>query len=262
MKVKHSVVGVVIALSMLMLSDTGALAQGGSPQWSSSNETHGCFATPLADTPFSAEAVTVWHPPANTGGAGLSAIARYYRDRDGRVRVDFVEGNSRERIIVTGGADSSVVYLLDTGARTAVKTGREHLAMIVGGGCANSFQLPLSMSRLVSFGGRAANDEQSLGKQSMAGMQVAGRRFSTELSKSYTGMAVDERWVSPELNLVVYNRREHFALGVVEYQLRNIKRTDPPAQLFDVPADYVETPWIGMSWEPPYFRDRMRAVVR
>jgi len=160
---------------------------------------------------------------------------------------------------VTDGADSPVVHLLDTGARTAIKTGREFLAMIVGGGCANSFQLPLSMNRLVGILGRAIDDEQPLGEQSMAGMQVTGTRFSTELSKSYMGMAVDERWVSPELNLVVYGRREHSELGVVEYQLKNISRTDPPAHLFNVPADYIETPWKCMAWEPPYSRETMRA---
>jgi hypothetical protein len=40
---------------------------------------------------------------------------------------------------------------------------------------------------------------------------------------------------------VVYSRIEDAAIGVVEYQVTRISRSDPRADLFEVPEDYVET---------------------
>lgn len=39
---------------------------------------------------------------------------------------------------------------------------------------------------------------------------------------------------------MVYSRIED-AIGVVEYQVTRISRSDPRADLFEVPEDYVET---------------------
>jgi hypothetical protein len=244
----------MIAVIMFLVSPTSALAQTASPkqeanQW---NRTPECIVAPVRDAPFSAEAVTVWLPSPNSGRAELQSIARYYRDRAGRVRVDFVGGMTPQRVIVTPDADSNVAYLLDTVARAAISGTRGLVAMIVGGGCFDDhFVLPLSMNRFVGFLGRRL-DEESLGEESMGGVRVTGTRFNTMLPASVTGMALGERWVSPELRLLVYSRREDSVVGVVEHQLRKISLTDPPAQLFDVPTDYVEATFSCMTWENPY----------
>jgi hypothetical protein len=53
----------------------------------------------------------------------------------------------------------------------------------------------------------------------------------------------DERWESPDLSLVVYSRYSDPRTGVIEYRLTNITRTEPAADLFQVPADYtIATP--------------------
>lgn len=246
-------IGSAIAVTILMVSPTRALAQAVSSErevapWNRRPE---CIATRVLDAPFSAEAVTAWHPPANSGKAELRSTARYYRDRAGRVRVEFVGGMTPDRVMITLDAGSRVAYLLDTVARTAMKMSRGSMAMIVGGGC-HRFVLPLSMNRVVSFGGSPL-DEESLGDRSMAGVQVTGTRFSTMLPANVTGMALGERWVSPELRLVIYSHREDSVVGVVEHQLGKISRTEPPAHLFEVPADYVEAAWpTCMMWENPY----------
>ena len=72
------------------------------------------------------------------------------------------------------------------------------------------------------------------------------------LPAGVTGMGRGERWVSSELQLVVYGRREDAAAGVVEHRLARITRTDPAAALFEVPADYVESAFPCLTWEPPY----------
>ena len=104
----------------------------------------------------------MWHPSPNSGRAELRSIARYYRDRAGRVRVDFVGGMTPQRVIVTPDADSPVANFLDTVARTAVKNSRQTLGLFVGGGCFyDHFVLPLSMNRFVAFLGTRL-DEESL----------------------------------------------------------------------------------------------------
>jgi len=52
--------------------------------------------------------------------------------------------------------------------------------------------------------------------------------------------------------MVVYSRTSDPRLGVIEYRLTNIRRTEPSATLFEVPSDYtivqsdVRDPWITL----------------
>ena len=45
---------------------------------------------------------------------------------------------------------------------------------------------------------------------------------------------VDERWESSDLQLLIYARHSNPLTGVVEYQLSNIRRAEPPSHLFRV----------------------------
>ncbi len=255
MTTMRCVMTAMIALTTLIVGSPGALAQAGSPDSAvPPTQRPDCIATPVFDAPFSAEAVTAWHPPATSGRPELRVTARYYRDRAGRVRVDFVEGMSQERVIITRGAESREAYELDTANRTAFKTVRGHVAHLVAGGCGDWFQVPVSMNRFVSFRGMPLHEE-SLGTRSVEGVQVLGTRFNTRPPLTFNGMMLPgERWVSPELKVVVYSRLEDSVVGVVDYQLRKISRTEPPADLFEVPTDYtVPTgPWGCWTWDNPY----------
>jgi hypothetical protein len=63
------------------------------------------------------------------------------------------------------------------------------------------------------------------------------------------GAQTEERWESPGLRVVVFARhvdvgdavaRNYPGRGVeIEYRLTNIVRAEPPAALFDIPANYV-----------------------
>ena len=46
---------------------------------------------------------------------------------------------------------------------------------------------------------------------------------------------VDERWESNDLQILIYARHSNPLTGVVEYQLSNITRAEPPSHLFRVP---------------------------
>jgi hypothetical protein len=52
---------------------------------------------------------------------------------------------------------------------------------------------------------------------------------------------VYERWYSKELQLTIMSRRADPRTGEQIYRLTNINRTDPPATMFQPPADYTVT---------------------
>ena len=205
--------------------------------------------------------MTTWHPPANSGRPELSVTARYYRDSAGRVRVDFVEGMGQQRVILTDAAGSRGAYELDTAKRIAFYAPRGHVAMLVGGGCGDRYQVPVSENRFHAVMGMPLK-EQSLGTGSIEGVEVAGTRHNTRTPVTFVGKQFPgERWVSPELKLVVYSRIEDSVVGVVGYQLRNISRSEPPAELFQLPTDYTVTfgPYGCWTWDFPAAPDFGRA---
>ena len=229
MRTMRAVRTAAIALLPLIIGSSGDLAQSASDLAAAPSERPDCIATPVLGAPFSADAVTTWHPPENSGRPELRVTARYYRDGAGRVRVDFVEGMDKERIIITGPAASREVYELDTATRTAFSTTRGHVAMVVAGGCGDWYHVPVAKNRFVAVMGMPLDDE-SLGTRSMGGVEVIGTRHNTRPPMTFDGVVLPgERWTSPELKLVVYSRIEDSVAGVVGYQLRNISRTEPPA---------------------------------
>jgi hypothetical protein len=225
---------------------------------------------PVLNAPFSADATTVWQPPASKGQAALRATARYYRDSAGRVRVEqrFVGHERAQQILLAPEVDGRTAYVLDAVARTVSSPVSRGLAqMMVGDGGYNQFLLPRSMKRFTVFfvtpdtvtsTGEPA--EETLGKATVEGVQVTGTRFATLLPNGLGGHGRAERWVSPELELVIYSRSEDAHFGILEYRLTNIRRSDPRTELFDVPQEYTEIPFeFPVTWEGPYTTRRTKA---
>lgn len=88
-----------------------------------------------------------------------------------------------------------------------------------------------------------ANTE-SLGKQTMEGIEVEGKRTVTTIPAGAIGNErpieiVSESWYSPELQTVIMSKRTDPTSGETNYRLTNIRRGDPDASLFQVPSDYT-----------------------
>lgn len=123
--------------------------------------------------------------------------------------------------------------------------------LTVGGG--DTFAVPLGWARFLVFHrghrfkervglGSDAIEEESLGSRQIEGVETTGRRITTTIPAGQWDndrpiQTVDERWESPELKMVVYSRQTNPRTGGVEYRLTNIRRTEPPADLFVLPAD-------------------------
>ncbi|HKB68661.1 MAG TPA: energy transducer TonB [Pyrinomonadaceae bacterium] len=84
---------------------------------------------------------------------------------------------------------------------------------------------------------------ESLGKQSIEGVEAEGTRRTVEIPAGEIGNErpieiVFERWYSPELQVVVMTKHSDPRFGETTYRLTNINRSEPAHDLFEVPGDY------------------------
>jgi hypothetical protein len=84
---------------------------------------------------------------------------------------------------------------------------------------------------------------ESLGTRSIEGVMAEGTRTTSTIPAGAIGNVmpievVSERWYSRELQMALLITRKDPRSGDSAYRLRNIVRTEPPADLFTVPADY------------------------
>lgn len=89
---------------------------------------------------------------------------------------------------------------------------------------------------------------ESLGTKMIEGVSAEGTRTTFEIPTGQIGntspiAVVSERWYSPELQLVVMSRHLDPLAGEHIFKLVNIRRSEPAADLFAVPAGFkVENP--------------------
>jgi hypothetical protein len=267
--------GVVLLFGLVAASAATGVGQERVPTEAVANPLVG---TAVFDAPFSADAITRVRQTLPDGTqVERVATARLYRDRAGRVRVEQTivgrNGSAADRQIrVTVWSPlliasdemlgrnppdaSGLVYWLDDATRTARRGPRFAAAITVGG--RDTFALPLGGVRFLVFDrdnrsmgvGRfddAAIERASLGRQRVEGIDAVGYRVTRTIPLWQAGNdrpieLVDEGWESPELKLVISSSSIDPRTGVVEYRLTNIKRTEQPSVLFELPADYTFAP--------------------
>lgn len=84
---------------------------------------------------------------------------------------------------------------------------------------------------------------ESLGRQNMEGVMVDGTRETATVPAGEIGndrpiVTVTERWYSPELQMVIYSKTTDPQFGETVYRVTNLRRGEPNADLFKVPADF------------------------
>ena len=85
---------------------------------------------------------------------------------------------------------------------------------------------------------------ESLGERSVEGVIAQGKRYTSALAAGTIGNdrpieVVAERWYSKELQGTVMMRISDPRKGEAVFRLVNIRLEDPPASLFEIPADYT-----------------------
>ena len=84
----------------------------------------------------------------------------------------------------------------------------------------------------------------SLGTQTIGGVSAQGTRYTRTIPVGEIGntkpiVIVNERWYSPDLQMVVMTKRSDPRSGDTTFQMTDIQRGEPAASVFQVPADYT-----------------------
>jgi hypothetical protein len=232
---------------------------------------------PVLAAPFSADATITVHATLGDGTRfDQSTTDRYFRDSAGRVRIErqmnglpapSTIAERHIRTVIAPEPSSGGVFTLDAQTRTARAAPRSLVAMTTGGN--RQFSVPVGGVRFLDF--RRAGDllsadpgafgdvrDEPLGTRRIAGVETTGRRITIVVPPGYQGYdqaieMVDERWESAELQLLIQSRHSD-SRSTIEYRLSNIRRTEPPVQLFEFPADYTvdvtsspKDPWMAFT---------------
>ena len=84
---------------------------------------------------------------------------------------------------------------------------------------------------------------EQLGTTFMEGVAVEGTRTTMTIPAGQIGNEqpihiVSERWMSPDLKVLVMSKQSDPRFGETTYRLTNLLRADPSPQLFEIPADF------------------------
>lgn len=224
---------------------------------------------PVLNEPFSAEAVTTWRPNEPSERSEWRASVRFYRDREGRVRVeqtfvDHADDRNPQRIIIASDPNGLTAFVIDSTARTVSEYDRPIARHTVGG--YGRLVLPMSMTRFVTFErpqlwrayDNVAGEDEPLGEKTILSIPATGIRAQITLPigafrRNQPIEILDERWISTELHLLLSSRTEDSAYGTLEHRVTRISRSDPPAELFEIPAGYLPiAPKYPVSFPNPY----------
>jgi hypothetical protein len=224
---------------------------------------------PVLNAPFSAEAVTTWRPNESSERSEWRVSVRFFRDREGRVRVeqtfvDHADDPNPQRIVVASDPNGPSAFAIDSSAHTVSEYPRPIARNTVGG--YGRLVLPLSMTRFVTFMrpqlwrayDAVAGEDEPLGQNTMLGISVTGTRAQITLpagsfTKNHPIQILDQRWISKELQVLMYSRTEDSEYGTLEHRVTRISLSDPPAELFEIPIGYLPiAPNYSVSFPNPY----------
>ncbi|MDM4766515.1 hypothetical protein [Pelomonas sp. SE-A7] len=102
---------------------------------------------------------------------------------------------------------------------------------------------PMVQLRALNLAPRGPGVASSLGTKDVEGVKANGEKTTWTVEAGKMGnekpmVTTREVWTSPDLMLTVSSRDFDPRSGEVNYKLHNIKRGEPDANLFKVPADY------------------------
>jgi hypothetical protein len=86
--------------------------------------------------------------------------------------------------------------------------------------------------------------KEDLGVQTINGISAQGTRFTRTIAAGQAGnvkpiIITNERWYSPDLQIVIKTVRSDPRFGETTYTVTNIQKQEPAAALFAVPSDYT-----------------------
>jgi hypothetical protein len=217
---------------------------------------------PVYEAPFSAVAVTRADLRLPDGiRLAQRTTARYFRDTNGRVRIEHrMDGlpeprtvrERRVRLMLVANPCSGGITTVDPTTRTVGLLPRDVMARTAG----SDFVMPVGGVRFLHVarprdiaGGRALTppgtlvDEEALGSRTIGGVETFGHRVTMTTLAQQVGndrpiTVTDEWWYSPDLRLVMAADYKSTDLGTISYRVTQLRGGDQPEHLFTLPEDY------------------------
>lgn len=220
---------------------------------------------PAAETgkPFSATITTHTSQTYSDGtNVNQTTTVVQYRDAEGRTRLE--NDAPGGKLISIRDPVAGVVFSLDAAAKTAVQRPFAGAGLVRGGtlASASAGAPPVAGARggrgarggsmmtasgaddIVENGKRNPNNTvEDLGMMTVNGVPARGTRITTVIPVGAIGndrefRSVDERWYSPDLNMLVKSVSTDPRFGTTTREMSNISRANPDRSLFEVPTDY------------------------
>jgi hypothetical protein len=202
----------------------------------------------VTGAPYSAVAVTETRQSLADGNAISRKVqANVFRDSQGRTR--------RETTLTgvgplsTTGASRTFVMIHDPVAGTAFVLHQdtkvaEKLPVPRGGGKPPANLQGKFNARMQEQIANGTLKKEDLGVQTINGISAQGTRFTRTIPAGQAGNAkpiiiTNERWYSPDLQIVIKTVRNDPRFGETTYTVTNIQKQEPAAGLFAVPSDYT-----------------------
>ncbi len=225
-------------------------------------------------SPFSADTVTEFTQTLGNGqNIYRKSTAALYRDSEGRTRREqtihaigpYTSSSHGHETIVINDPVAGVSYMLNPSDLTATKAtlGSKAITVystgtksgVVGGvaggevKATSTASVHLSTSNinvhvLTPHSTSENTRTEQLGMEMIGGVQAEGTRTIETIPAGTIGNdspieIISERWYSPELEMVVKTLHNDPRSGKNVYQLTNIRREEPSANLFQVPPEYT-----------------------
>ena len=214
----------------------------------------------VTGAPFSAEVSTQSTQTLADGNTiQHSTTGTFARDSQGRTRREMTlpeigpfaaSGEAPPHMVEIYDAVAGVHYILDPFRKVAHKMeqrrGGKHMNITTPGPMPGPDGQDAGIAISVQPGPNDRNEvtTTSLGTQTVNGVEAQGTRYTRIIPAGQIGNSkpitiVTERWYSPDLQMVVMNKRTDPMSGDSVTQFTDIQRGEPDPALFQVPSDYT-----------------------
>jgi hypothetical protein len=214
----------------------------------------------VKNAPFTADVVTEsTHTLADGNHIRQSVNSKVYRDSEGRTRREqavnlngLAPDTNMQQMVFINDPVAGVVYSLNAQERTGLKSVRSGSGRGPG---PRTREASAGAPDVRGMGRRNGSDQnlktESLGRQTIEGVQAEGRRTTITIPAGQAGNElpihiVTESWYSTELQTTVLLKHSDPRNGETVTRLLNISRSEPSHVMFEAPADYKVSEFAGM----------------
>jgi hypothetical protein len=168
--------------------------------------------------------------PDGTSTSGIEKT-KVYRDAAGRLRSEMEVRDA------FGGPVLAIILADPVEGNIVVLETLEKIAHRLKGGPGGRIGTSIGPIGLITVSGKKTQKTETLGKQTIEGIEFEGIRTTTTSNEQPSLVALDDVWKSKELGL--FGLVKHSGPdGEMTSRIQNVDRTVPDPALFVIPADY------------------------